>query len=152
MRDRYAIVSGLAQGIDTVAHQTALDEGGVTIAVMGTPLQRQYPTENQALRDELAARHLVVTQFPVGAKTQPHFFPERNRTMSAISDATVIVEASETSGTRTQAKAALEQGRPLFILDSCFRRGLSWPEKFEAQGAIRVRDYDDIKRLLPERP
>ena len=152
VRDRYAIVSGLARGIDTVAHQTALDEGGVTIAVMGTPLQRQYPMENRALRDELAARHLVVTQFPAGAETQPHFFPERNRTMSAISDATIIVEASETSGTRTQARAALEQGRPLFILDSCFQRGLSWPEKFEAQGAIRVHDYDDIEQLLPERP
>ena len=148
VRDRYAIVSGLARGIDTVAHQTALDEGGVTIAVMGTPLQQQYPMENRALRDALAARHLVVTQFPVGSETQPHFFPERNRTMSAISDATVIIEASETSGTRTQAKAALEQGRPLFILDSCFRRGLSWPEEFEAQGAIRVRDYDDMRRHL----
>ena len=150
VRDQYAIVSGLARGIDTVAHQTALDEDGVTIAVMGTPLQQQYPAENRALRDELAARHLVVTQFPVGSKTQPHFFPARNRTMSAISDATVIVEASETSGVRTQAKAALEQGRPLFILDSCFQRGLSWPEKFEDQGAIRVRGYEDIKQHLPE--
>ena len=152
VRDQYAIVSGLAKGIDTVAHQTALDEGGVTIAVMGTPLQRQYPAENRALRDKLAARHLVVTQFPVSSKTQPHFFPERNKMMSAISDATVIVEASETSGTRTQAKAALEQGRPLFILDSCFQRGLSWPDKFEDQGAIRVRDYEDIKQHLPEQP
>ena len=152
VRDQYAIVSGLARGIDTVAHETALAEGGVTIAVMGTPLQLQYPAKNRALRDELAAHHLVVTQFPVGSETRPHFFPERNRMMSAISDATVIVEASETSGTRTQAKAALEQGRPLFIMDSCFRRGLSWPEKFKDQGAIRVHDYDDIKQLLPERP
>ena len=148
VRDRYAIVSGLARGIDTIAHETALDEGGVTIAVMGTPLQRQYPAENRALRDELAARHLVVTQFPVGSEIQPHFFPERNRTMSAISDATVIVEASETSGTRTQARAALEQGRPLFILDSCFQHGLSWPKKFEAQGAIRVHGYDDMRQHL----
>ena len=152
VRDRYAIVSGLARGIDTVAHEAALDEGGVTIAVMGTPLQQQYPVENRALRDELAARHLVVTQFPVGAETRPHFFPERNRTMSAISDATVIIEAGETSGTRTQAKAALEQGRPLFILDSCFRRGLSWPEKLQDQGAIRVHDYDDMRRHLPAQP
>lgn len=150
--DGYAIVSGLAKGIDTVAHETALDEGGVTVAVMGTPLQRQYPAENRALRDELAVRHLVVTQFPAVSKVQPHFFPERNRTMSAISDATVIIEAGETSGTRTQAKAALEQDRPLFILDSCFQRGLSWPEKFETQGAIRIRDYEDMQQHLPEKP
>ena len=148
--DGYAIVSGLARGIDTVAHETALDEGGVSVAVMGTPLQQQYPRENRALRDELAARHLVVTQFPAISEVRPHFFPERNRTMSALSDATVIVEAGETSGTRTQAKAALDQGRPLFILDSCFRRGLSWPEKFEARGAIRVRDYEDIRQHLLE--
>lgn len=149
--DGYAIVSGLAKGIDTVAHKTALEAGGATVAVMGTPLQQQYPRENRALRDELAVHHLVVTQFPAVSKVQPHFFPERNRTMSAISDATVIIEAGETSGTRTQAKAALEQNRPLFILDSCFRRGLSWPEKFEAQGAIRVRDYEDMQQHLPEK-
>ena len=149
VRDRYAIVSGLAKGIDTVAHETALAEGGVTIAVMGTPLQQQYPAENRQLRDELAARHLVLTQFPVVSEVRPYFFPERNKTMSALSGATIIVEAGEKSGTRAQAKAALEQGRPLFILDSCFERGLGWPEKFAAQGAMRVRDYEEMRQRLP---
>ena len=102
--DGYAIVSGLARGIDAAAHETALTAGGATIAVMGTPLQRQYPAENRALREELAAGHLVVTQFPTVAATRPRCFPERNRTMSALSDATVIVEAGERSGTRAQAK------------------------------------------------
>ena len=77
------------------------------------------------------------------------FFPERNVTMSALTEATIIVEASDTSGTLIQARAALAQGRKLFILDSCFHNSsISWPAKYEAQGAIRVRDYDDIRKHL----
>ena len=69
--------------------------------------------------------------------------------MSALTQATIIVEAGETSGTLTQAKAAIEQGRKLFILNSCFENpSLSWPKKFEERGAIRVREYDDIRREL----
>ena len=146
--DGYAVVSGLARGIDAAAHEAALAAGGAAIAVMGTPLQRQYPAENRALREELAAEHLVVTQFPTAAATRPHCFPERNRTMSALSGATVIVEAGERSGTHAQARAALEQGRGLFILDSCFRRGLRWPERFAARGAVRVRGYEELRRRL----
>ena len=74
------------------------------------------------------------------------FFPERNVTMSALTTATMIVEAGETSGTLIQARAALQQGRKLFILDSCFKnKGLTWPHSFASKGAIRVTDYDDIK-------
>ncbi len=69
--------------------------------------------------------------------------------MSALTKASIIVEAGETSGTLYQARAALDQGRKLFILDSCFERGLSWPEKLQAQGAVRVSDYDDIRASLP---
>ena len=73
------------------------------------------------------------------------FFPERNITMSALTQATVIVEAGETSGTLIQARAAFKQGRKLFILDSNFQNPkLTWPRRFEEQGAIRVRDFDDI--------
>jgi DNA processing protein len=73
------------------------------------------------------------------------FFPERNVTMSALTEATIIVEAGDTSGTLTQARAALHQGRKLFILDSCFKRkNLTWPARFEKLGGIRVRDSDDI--------
>ena len=78
-----------------------------------------------------------------------YFFPERNATMSALTKASIIVEAGETSGTLYQARAALDQGRKLFILDSCFERGLSWPEKLQAQGAVRVSNYDDIRASLP---
>ena len=77
-----------------------------------------------------------------------YFFPDRNHTMSALTEATVIVEAGETSGSLIQARAAIAQGRKLFILDSCFNQGLKWPEKFLERGAIRVRGYDDIKGAL----
>jgi DNA processing protein len=77
------------------------------------------------------------------------FFPERNVTMSALTEATVIVEASDTSGTLTQARAALQQGRKLFILDSCFARNdISWPTNYESKGAIRVKEPSDIWKAL----
>lgn len=151
----YTVVSGLAAGIDQAAHRAAMEANGRTIAVVGTPLGQVYPREHADLQEEIAARFLVVSQVPVlrYAKQRPthnrFFFPERNITMSALTEATVIVEASETSGTLTQARAAFHQGRKLFILDSCFRRSdLTWPAKFEAQGAIRVREMDDIWKHL----
>ncbi len=76
------------------------------------------------------------------------FFPERNKTMSVLSEATVIVEASESSGSLTQAEAAIQQRRKLFILRSCFERGLDWTEKFLKQGAIRVVDGSEILEHL----
>lgn len=84
-------------------------------------------------------------------KANRFFFPERNITMSALTKATIIVEAGNTSGTRTQARAALQQGegRKLFILDSCFQNPeLTWPKEFEAQGAIRVSDFAQIIDVL----
>jgi DNA processing protein len=158
LTDDFTIVSGLAKGIDATAHKTAIEEGGNTIAVLGTPLSRSYPSENKSLQKEIASRHLVISQVPVkrydqqpNPTTNRYFFPERNITMSALTDATIIVEAGDTSGTLVQAKAALKQKRQLFILDSCFHNpALTWPQKFVEQGAIRVRQYDDIrKRLLP---
>lgn len=147
----FTIVSGLAQGVDTIAHETAIDAGGRTIAVIGTPISEVYPKENVQLQRKIATDFLVISQVPVlryksqGAHVNRFFFPERNKTMSALTDATIIVEASETSGTLIQAKAALDQGRLLFILESNFQNlSISWPEKFEKLGAKRVRDISDI--------
>lgn len=155
VKDGYTVVSGLATGIDTEAHTTALAEGGQTIAVIGTSLATCYPAENYNLQKKLAAGFLVVSQVPVVRYSVQHapqnrfFFPERNVTMSALTEATIIVEAGETSGTLIQARAALHQGRKLLILESCFQnKALTWPERFERKGAIRVRDYEDIKRAL----
>lgn len=151
VRDKFTIVSGLAKGVDTAAHETALRNGGETIAVIGTPIDQAYPKENAELQNRIAREQLLISQVPVllYARRPPTvnrmFFPERNITMSALTQATVIIEAGETSGTLIQARAAFKQGRKLFILESNFQNPkLSWPHRFEEQGAIRVRDYEDI--------
>ena len=153
----FTVVSGLAQGVDTIAHETAIAEGGRTIAVIGTPISEVYPRENASLQRRIAEDYLVVSQVPVlrysaqNAYWNRLFFPERNKTMSALTQATIIVEASETSGTLIQARAALAQGRKLFILESNFNNpAISWPAKYEKQGAIRVRTFDDILEGLED--
>ncbi|MRD46469.1 DNA-processing protein DprA [Caenimonas koreensis DSM 17982] len=147
----FTIVSGLARGVDTIAHTAAMEFGGRTFAVIGTPISESYPRENAALQEALANKYLVVSQVPVlRYKRQDYrrnrlFFPERNKTMSALTQATVIVEAGETSGTLTQARAALDQGRRLFILESNFHKpGLAWPAELERLGATRVADFSQI--------
>jgi DNA processing protein len=153
--DNFTVVSGLAAGVDRMAHETAIEAGGRTIAVIGTPLSHAYPKENSDLQRHIAKNFLVISQVPVKRyesqdyRRNRFFFPERNITMSALTVATIIVEAGETSGTLIQARAALHQGRKLFILDSCFRNPrLTWPAKFAEKGAIRVKDYDDIRQHL----
>lgn len=155
VKDNFTIVSGLAAGVDRMAHETAIQNDGRTIAVIGTPLSHFYPKENAGLQRKIAENFLVVSQVPV-MRYESHdyrrnraFFPERNATMSALTEATVIVEAGESSGTLYQARAALEQGRKLFVLDSCFRNAqLTWPGKLVEKGAIRVKEYDEIRQHL----
>ncbi len=101
------IVSGLAKGIDTAAHRTAIDSGGRTIAVLGTPLDRYYPKENMSLQREIMKSHFALSQFAPNAVVNPKCFPMRNRTMALISDATLIIDAGEKSGTEHQAWEAL---------------------------------------------
>jgi DNA processing protein len=155
VEDNYTVVSGLAAGIDTMAHKTAISCKGRTIAVIGTPLSRVYPSENSELQKQIATEYLLISQVPVirysrqDWRSNRSFFPQRNITMSALTSATIIVEASDTSGTLMQARAAIQQGRKLFILDSCFEdRKLTWPERYLKQGAIRVREYEDIRKHL----
>jgi DNA processing protein len=153
----FTIVSGLAQGVDTIAHMTALENSGKTIAVIGTPLNQAYPKENSRLQDYIAKKHLLVSQVPFikylnqDYRSNRLFFPERNKTMSAITEATIIVEAGETSGTLIQARAALQQGRKLFILNSCFENpNITWPKYYEKKGAIRVKEFADVLNNLHE--
>ena len=153
--DGYTVASGLAAGIDTAAHESAIAAGSQTIAVIGTPLSATYPKENEDLQRTIAENYLLISQVPAeryGSRDfrwNRAFFPERNATMSALSEATVIVEAGETSGALIQGRQALQQGRKLFILDSCFRQGLEWPEKLKARGAVRLKEYGDIQGALP---
>lgn len=151
----FTIASGLAAGIDRMAHKTALEEGGRTMAVIGTPLSHVYPRQHAELQRLIARDFLLVSQVPLmryerqDYRMNRFFFPERNATMSALTQGTIIVEAGETSGTLAQARAAIDQGRRLFILDNCFRNPrLTWPEKFASKGGIRVLDYDDIQGHL----
>jgi len=155
VREGFTVVSGLAKGIDRAAHTAAIEADGHTIAVIGTPLFDSYPKENAPLQKIIAERHLLISQVPFlryrnqHYKTNRLFFPARNVTMSALTRATIIVEAGETSGTLVQARAALSQGRKLFILESCFRRtDITWPAKYEKQGAIRVKSITDILSKL----
>ncbi|MDI1336124.1 MAG: DNA-protecting protein DprA [Lacunisphaera sp.] len=154
----FTIISGLAKGIDTAALTAAIEADGRVVGVIGTPIDASYPKENAALQEEIARKHLLISQVPFFRYHHEHFarkklyFPLRNETMSALSEATIIIEAGETSGTLTQARAALNQGRKLLILNSCFEnRKITWPARFAEKGATRVSTMEDILRELGER-
>jgi DNA processing protein len=125
------VVSGLAEGIDTEALEAAIDAGGKVVGVIGTPIDKVYPAKNKELQEAVYRDHLLVSQFPVGSKTYPSSFPARNRTMAALSDASVVIEASDTSGTLHQAAECQRLGRWLGISRSVVEdKSLTWPAKF----------------------
>jgi DNA processing protein len=131
VRDRVTVVSGLALGIDTAAHRAAIEAGGRTIAVIGTPLDKAYPKENVDLQETIYRDHLLVSPFQVGTKTPPSHFPERNRVMARLARATVIIEAGDTSGSLHQAAESLAVGHPVFISRSVIQDPkLKWPARF----------------------
>ena len=123
------IVSGLAKGIDTAAHLSTLASGGRTVAVIGTPLSKVSPVDNAPIQETIWRDHLLITPFPEGREVFPSNFPKRNRVMAALSDATVIVEANDDSGTLHQAVACQKLGRWLFILKSVVE-AREWPKRF----------------------
>ncbi|MFO7710848.1 MAG: DNA-processing protein DprA [Candidatus Woesearchaeota archaeon] len=146
------IVSGLALGVDSIAHRTTISEGGKTIAVIGTPLDTYYPRQNQELQDEIGENHLLLSQFPPNSPIQKHNFPMRNRTMALFSHATIIVEAGKTSGTQHQGWEALRLGRPLFIMENLVRDpSLKWPQKMIEYGAqpLKTANLDVLLECLP---
>jgi DNA processing protein len=148
------VVSGLAEGIDAAAHLGAMDSGGRTIGVIGTPLDVAYPKKHAALQARIANEHLLISQFPVGTPTSPKCFPQRNRTMALISDATVIVEASDASGSLHQGWEALRLGRLLFITKTIVDDStLTWPKEMIEYGAQVLSDatLDDFFYSLPPR-
>lgn len=136
VRHDIIVVSGLARGIDTIAHRTAIESGGKTIAVLGGPLSAKLPSDAAELLKEISRSHLAISQFPHGAPSKRENFPQRNRTMALISDATVIVEAGESSGTRHQGWEALRLGRLVFIMESVANDpNLKWPREMIEYGA-----------------
>ena len=146
------VVSGMALGVDTVAHKTAIECDGNTIAVLGTPLDNPYPKQNTPLFELIARDHLVISQFPSGYPSQPKNFPIRNRTMALISDATIIIEAGEKSGTRHQGWEALRLGRLLFLLENVANDPkLTWPAEMIKYGA-QVLTRDNLDQLVEHLP
>ncbi|MFJ8432070.1 DNA-processing protein DprA [Kitasatospora sp. NPDC094019] len=141
------VVSGLAAGIDTAAHSSALAVGGRTVAVIGTGLRRSYPAPNAPLQQEIGKRGLVISQFWPDAPPSKASFPMRNAVMSGYSLATVVVEAAYRSGARMQARLALEHGRRVFLMRSLLVH--EWAREYAARPNTTVVDgSDDVFREL----
>lgn len=133
------VVSGLAKGVDTEALTAAIQAKGKTIGVIGTPLMRAYPAENKRLQEKLYREYLLISQFAPEKNVYPSNFPERNKLMAAISDATVIIEASDESGSLHQAVECTRLGRWLFIAKSLAENSsLRWPKDFLHYPTTRV--------------
>lgn len=157
VEDGFTIVSGLAAGTDSVAHNTAIEMGGRTIAVLGTSITDVYPKPNRALQREIGDRFLVISQVPMLLYSKRDyrynriFFPARNVTMSALTDASIIAAIGQSNGTHIQSQAALDQGRRLFLLNNCFEMdGIDWPHRFAKRGAVRAYKYEDIRSRLAD--
>jgi DNA processing protein len=149
----YVVVSGLAMGVDTAAHRAALEAGGRTIAVIGSGVLEYAPKRNRDLQDRIAAEHAVVSQFWPEDEARPWTFPMRNAVMSGFARATVVVEATNTSGARMQARLALEHGRPVFLLRSLLK--WEWAAAYQDYPSVYVIDeaaevIDHLDRLWSE--
>ena len=149
VKEGVTVVSGLARGVDTAAHQAALDAGGRTIAVIGTGITRTYPAENKSLATDIQQWGAVVSQFWPSSTPAKWTFPRRNAVMSGIAQGTVVVEASSTSGAKMQARLALEHGKRVFLLRSLVT-DQPWARRYLERGAIEVEDVDQVVSLLAE--
>jgi DNA processing protein len=144
------VVSGLAAGIDAAAHRGAMETGGRTIAVIGTPLDRVYPKRHAQLQERIHEQHLLLSPFAPGTGTTRGHFPARNRVMARIADATVVVEAGEKSGTVHQVQESLAIGRPVLLAETLLRgRGVTWVRDIVGnRGVIIWATPRDVVELL----
>ncbi len=145
----FTVTSGLARGVDTEAHATTQAAGGRTIAVIGTGHDHSYPPENADLQREIARAGAVISQFTPDTAPTARNFPIRNALMSGLSLATVIVEASHTSGTRTQARQALAHGRPVFLAARLTTQ--DWARELAGRANVHVYDQPEQVTELVER-
>jgi len=148
---RLLIVSGMARGIDSCAHRGALAARMPTVAVWGTGIDVIYPKENKKLAEEiLATGGAIVSEMPMGTFPAPQNFPRRNRILSGLSIAVLVVEAGENSGTRVTARCAAEQNRDLFAVPGNVTNKGSWtPNTLIKQGAKLVATWEDVWEELP---
>jgi len=142
------VLSGLARGIDTAAHEETLAQGGRTIAVLGTGILRCYPKENSELAERVVQSGALVSQFWPSQPPTTYNFPRRNVVTSGMSQGTVVIEASETSGAKMQARLALEHGKRVFLV-SRLVTSQPWAQKYVAnRGAIEIRSVEDVLARL----
>ena len=148
-RNRITVVSGLAKGIDSMAHQSALEAGGRTIAVMGGGLDAIYPAENAGLARDVVKSGALLSEYHPGTRPRPENFPRRNRIMSGMSLGVLVVEAGETSGALITARLALEQNREVFAIPGSILSPASrGTNNLIQEGAKLVADYTDILEEL----
>ncbi len=145
------IVSGLALGIDAVAHKTAIDNGGRTIAILGNGLDEIYPRRNSFLYEQIVNHGAILTEFPLGTMPLAFNFPQRNRIISGLSLGVIVIEAKEKSGSLITAHHALDQGKSVFSLpgniNSIYSGGTN---KLIKDGAIPLLEIDDILNEINE--
>lgn len=150
----WTVVSGLARGVDTLAHEAAILGGGRTVAILGSGLDRLYPRENADLARRIAAgRGCVLTEFPMGVAPLPEHFPRRNRLISALSLGTLVVEAGNDSGSLITADFALDQGREVFAVPGAIQApGTRGTHRLIQEGAHLVEEVADILRVFEGLP
>lgn len=143
------VVSGLARGVDAICHQAALDAGGRTIAVLGSGVDAVYPPENRTLAAKIIEQGALVSDYPVGTPPESSNFPPRNRIISGLSMATIVVEAGETSGALITAEFAAEQGRDVFAVPGSILAPQSkGANRLIEQGARPLLNLEDLVESL----
>lgn len=155
VRRKVTVVSGLAAGVDTAAHRAAIKAGGRTVAIIGTGITKHFPAENRELQEKVVEQGAVFSQFWPERGPDKTTFPLRNGTMSGYSLATIIVEANERSGTRIQARKAVEHGRPVILMGSVIERtqwGRAMADKPDVHVARNVQEALMTADRLLERP
>ncbi|MEE8472203.1 MAG: DNA-processing protein DprA [Dehalococcoidia bacterium] len=148
-RNRITIISGLARGIDSIAHRAALDAGGRTVAIFASGLDTVYPAEHANLAREIMERGALISEYPLGTSPRADHFPRRNRIMSGLSLGVLVVEAGQTSGALITARLALEQNREVFAVPGSILSTASLgTNNLIQEGAKLVRHYGDILEEL----
>ena len=144
------IVSGLAYGIDSCAHRGCLDADGITVAVLGTPINQIYPRRNYSLAQKIAERGTILSEYEPGSETKAWHFLQRNRIVSGLGDALLIVEASDHSGTLWTAECALRQGKDIYVVPGDVTRPMSAGcLRLANQGAVLFENMADfVQRFL----